>query len=786
MSLDPEFMQLLRVTFQGELAEQLQQITDGLLGLEKGLAGDARQDVLNGMFRSAHNIKGAARGIDAAAIAELAHQIESLFSAFRAGRPVEPKLIDLCLEVVDALRELSSLDNADPPAGLMERLRDALAQGGEPSAPPSPATITTTRDAPAPAPDTPAQRPTPEALPGREAADTGPANAGDVTQAAAPRPTSPSQPDRRKHRRADDTEQESLRVSLGRLNGIAALAEDLQMARIAMSEHFKDVQSLEQQLRKVETLLRPWRDAQNPLRAQSAGVAPEFAHAATHALATISQLRRHAATLGKSMRATVGRTHHLNAALQGDIRMLQLVPVSTQLRPMARVARDIGRELGKQIELHIDGDQIEVDRAVLEGLRDPLTHLLRNAIDHGLELPDERRAAGKGETGNIWLDVDSVGGQIVLTVKDDGRGIDAEKIGEVALRKQLVQAEELANLDEQARLALIFRPGFSTRDAVTELSGRGVGLDVVMANVRKLKGSVALDTQPGRGTTFTLTLPLTLSTERGLHVRAGGENLLIPSIAVDCVREIARSEILNVAASQTVLLAGQSVPLRDLAATLDLSTRIDVKVDAPVQIVVLSKGWSRVAFLVDEVVGEREIVIKRLPPPLNAVPNISGATLTGRGEIVMVLQADELVERALRLDGPVLLPQVEATQEKPYLANILVCDDSITTRTMQKNLLESKGYRVTLATDGQMGWELVQDGDFDVVVTDIEMPRMNGFELTDHIRKSEDHAELPVIIVSSLAREEDRLRGMQVGADAYIVKGEFESQVMLDALSQLI
>lgn len=784
MSLDPEFMQLLRVTFQGELAEQLQQITDGLLGLERGLTGDARQDVLNGMFRSAHNIKGAARGIDATAIAELAHQIESLFGAFRSGRPVEPKLIDLCLEVVDALRELSGLDEADPPAGLMARLREAQAPGGEPSVP-APATGVPAQTHAARS-VTPAERSVAEVPSGHAAPDARPANEVAPETPPAPQPMPAAQPEKRARRRGDDSEPESLRVSLSRLQSIAALAQDLQMARIAMSEHFNDVQSLEQQLGKIETLLRPWRNAPDRLRAPNAGVAPEFAQAAKHALTAFSQLRRHVATLGKSMRATVGRTHHLNAALQSDIRMLQLVPVANLLRPMARMARDIGRELGKQVELHIDGDQIEVDRAVLDGLRDPLTHLLRNAIDHGLELPDERRAAGKNEAGNLWLDVGSAGGQIVLKVRDDGRGIDADKIVEIALSRQLVQADELAHLDQQGKLGLIFRPGFSTRDAVTELSGRGVGLDVVTANVRKLKGTVRLDTQPGRGTTFTLTLPLTLSTERGLKVRAGGENLLIPSIAVDCVREIARSEILNVAASQTLLLAGQSVPLRDLAAALELPTRTDTQADAPLRVVVLSKAHSRVAFLVDEVVGEREIVIKRLPPPLHTAPNISGATLTGRGEIVMVLHADELVERALRHEGPVLLPQIETTPEKAHLARVLVCDDSITTRTLQKNLLESKGYRVTLATDGQMGWELLQHGDFDVVVTDIEMPRMTGIELTDRIRKSQDHAELPVIIVSSLAREEDRLRGMQVGADAYIVKGEFESQAMLDALSQLV
>lgn len=777
MSFDPEFMQLLRETFRAELADQLQQITDGLLRLEKGVAGDARQDVLNNVFRCAHNIKGAARGIDATHIADLAHQIESLFSAFRSGRPVEPALIDLSLQAVDALREIARTDAPDPPVELMARLREA---SSEPGVPPAASSV-------------PASADTEARFRAAAVANTPPAaatpQAGQATPPSArvPPETPMARPERRARPRGEDADQEALRIAPGRLQRIAALAEDLQMAKIAMSEHFQDVQSLERQLSKLETLLQPWRNVVRGLRTQDAA-ASGLSQAARDALPALIQLRRHAAALGKGMRATLNRTSHLSAALQGDIRLLQLVPVANRLRPMARVVRDIGRELGKTVELHISGDQIEVDRAVLDGLRDPLMHLLRNAVDHGLETPDERRAAGKDETANIWLDVARVGGQVLLTVRDDGRGIDAVKIGEVALRKQLIQADELAQMDEQAMLALIFRPGFSSREAVTELSGRGVGLDVVMANLRKLKGLIRLDTVPGRGTTFTLELPLTLSTERGLHVRAGRENLLIPSTSVDRVVEVARREILEVAGSQALLLAGQPVPLRDLANTLELPAREDAEPDAALQVVVVSRGWSQVAFLVDEVVGEREIVIKQLPPPLHSVPNISGATLTGSGEIVMVLHIDDLAERALRDEARTVLPPLHDVQAEStaYAPHILVCDDSITTRTLQKNLLESKGYRVTLATDGQMGWELLQGGSFDVVVTDVEMPRLNGFELTERIRHSQDHTDLPVIIVSSLASEEDRLRGVNVGANAYIVKSEFESQAMLDALRQLI
>ncbi|TDV19720.1 hybrid sensor histidine kinase/response regulator [Paraburkholderia caballeronis] len=802
MSFDPEFLRLLQETFQAELAEQLQHITDGLLSLEKLADGNERQEALNSVFRCAHNIKGAARSVDATGIADLAHQLESLFSALRAGRPVEPGLIDLSLQCVDALRELADagLSGAAPPA-LLLRLGEAVANGAPvaegasraggdgmtaaavdetafglpPAATPSPPSpiSPTAPTAHTSMPD--AATPRPVAMPagGSEATP-------DSAQASPP-------PRERAAPSGGVDHGDIVRVPSSRLQHISALAEDLQLAKIAMGEHFQEVQRLERGLGRLEAQLRRWGDARHATAHAQAVADAGTRRVAGETLPKLVQLRRETATLGKAMRATVNRTNHLSSALQGTIRVLQMVPVANLLRPMARMVRDIGRELGKEAELHVSGDQIEVDRPVLDGLRDPLMHLLRNAIDHGLEPPDARRAAAKEETGHIWIDVATAGSQVVLRIRDDGRGIDAGQVGAIALRKQLIQADELERLDDDARLALIFRPGFSSKDTVTDLSGRGVGLDVVMANLRKLKGSVRLDTVPGRGTTFTLELPLTLSTDRGLHVRVGGEHLLIPSITVDRVVEIGRAEVIEVAGSQALMLAGQPVPLRDLAATLRLPAREQAAADARLQVVVVSKGWARVAFVVDDVLGEREIVIKRLPPPLHSVPNIGGATLNGNGEIMMVLQADDLVENALRLGGETLAPHQEAAgAEAPRVRHILVCDDSITTRTLQKNLLESKGYRVTLATDGQMGWELLQDGDFDIVITDIEMPRLTGFELTGRIRHSERHGELPVIVVSSLAREEDRLRGIEAGADAYIVKGEFESQALLDALHQLI
>ena len=350
-----------------------------------------------------------------------------------------------------------------------------------------------------------------------------------------------------------------------------------------------------------------------------------------------------------------------------------------------------------------------------------------------------------------------------------------------------MQAEELEQMDAQSKLELIFRPGFSSKEVITDLSGRGVGLDVVGVNVRKLNGSVRLETVPGAGTTFTLKVPLTLSTERGLHVRAGGEDMVIPSTAVERILEIDAAQVLDVAGSQAILVNGKAAALRNLAATLMLPPRV-VSQSERIPVVIVSKGWTQVAFVVDEVAGEREIVVKRLLPPLRSVPHVSGATLTGSGDIMMVLNVSDMVDSAQRQSGKTGFAQAtpSASGAMAQTPHILIVDDSITTRTLEKGILEAHGYRVTVAVDGARGWELLQQEQFDLVVTDVEMPTMNGFELTEKIKTTPPTAHIPVIVVTSLAKEEDKRRGIEVGADAYIVKGEFETQVLLNAVSQLI
>lgn len=750
LGLDQDLMRLLIDTFAVELDEQLQVIVDGLLVLEKGVATDAQRDVLENVFRAAHNIKGAARGVEVSDVADIAHHLESLFAVLkRENIHPDAAVTDLALESLDAMRQSMAVFGTGQPPGfdkekLIARLDGIVARNGMPDVQPAePAGGGTA---------VPADR---DKEAGEKPADAHP-------QAAA-RPAEPVKP-------AAGDSADVVRINLDKLENLAAMMEELQVTKIAMDDHLASMQRLRSSVQAIGSELSRSADAATEGGARSADA--------------IAELEAASARMHREMRASVSRLGILVESMQDNVRMMRLVPVSTLLRPMVRSVRDIARELEKKVDFEILGDDIEIDRVVLDGVRDPLMHLLRNALDHGIESPGQRRSRGKAEQGRLRIAVSSEGSQILMIVEDDGEGISEQKIAASARRKNLLSEAELAAMGRDEILGLIFRPGFSSKEIITSISGRGVGLDVVVANLRKLKGSVQLETTEGAGTRFMLRLPITLATDHGVLVRAGGAVFAVPTSSVDRIMEIRPDQIIEVEASHAILHRGRSVPLRDLAVALELEPR-ERAGSKVMPLIVISKGWDSVAFLVDEVIGEREIVVKPLRPPLYSVRNVTGGTLTGSGEVIMVLNPADLVDSGLRsslvhLDSA---DQADAAMQAP---RVLVVDDSITTRTLEKSILEHAGYRVSIAVDGKQAWLMLQEQQFDLVVTDVEMPQMNGFELTELIKRSERYRSLPVIIVTSLANEADRQRGIEVGAEAYIVKGQFETRVLLDVVEQLI
>lgn len=372
-----------------------------------------------------------------------------------------------------------------------------------------------------------------------------------------------------------------------------------------------------------------------------------------------------------------------------------------------------------------------------------------------------------------------------MAIKDDGAGLNADHIATMALKNKVITSKALEKLSKDEIIDLIFYPGFSTKEIITSISGRGVGLDIVRENIKNLKGNVLVTTQEGKGTTFTLRLPVTLATEHGLLFRSSETIFAIPTTAVVRVREITHDQIIEVEASHAILYENKAIPLRKMTTILGLQEHESDKT-RHYSVVIISKGWHMVALMVDEVIGEREIIIKPLQPPLISVKNVIGGAFMGSGDIIMVLNPADLVDSALSSGMRMSYTYDSTTNEKVEQAHILVVDDSITTRTLEQNILESVGYKVSVTVDGKQAWELIQQESFDLIVSDIQMPEMDGFELTEKIKTNEQFASLPVIIVSSLANEEDQRRGLEVGAEAYIVKGQFETKVLLETVSRIL
>ncbi len=773
MDIDPKLMEQLLETFRVELDEQLQAITEGLLRLEKHQQAAARQEILKRIFRSAHNIKGAARGVGITGVADIAHQLESLLSTLKeSNSPPSAGVIDLCLEAIDKTWQAMKAYDTGAEAGfdmqsLLGRLEQASCQPSAPETVPEPGSM----QAAAPdMPEWPAE--TDSRIEAAEARSDAQATAQEKSESTAPA----------SGRERSPGGVEVVRVTTDKLDRVSALAEELQVAKIGLHDQFSGVQMI---IDSINALARSWSNTKCPSPHNQAAPADETRQLIVNSGEALAAIGRAASQLQKKMRATHNRVGLVSQSLQSDVRMLRLVPVATVLRPLLRPMRDLARELGKSVTLHISGDDVEMDRVVLEGVRDPLVHLLRNAIDHGIEAPEKRCVSGKQEEGNIFIAVHCEGGEIIISVRDDGIGIDPRHIGEVALRKKLIKPAELEGLNDRELLDLVFRPGFSSRESVSTVSGRGVGLDVVYENLADLKGSVQLESEPGQGACFILRMPLTLTTERGLQVRVGSQKLVIPSVSVEHILDLLPEQIAEVAAGQVILVNKRPVPLRELGATLGLEGD-QLADDTRLPVVVISKGWRMVAFVVNEVVGEREIVIKPLTRPLVAVSNITGATLTGGGDIMMVLNAGDLIETALSSTAGTSILGPHGDEEQVVTPHVLIVDDSLTTRTLERNILEYQGYDVTVANDGQQAWETLQDRRFDLVVSDIEMPRMNGFELTERIKQSEHLADIPVIIVSSLAADAEKQHGIEVGADAYIVKGQFETHALLEVVRRFI
>jgi two-component system chemotaxis sensor kinase CheA len=487
------------------------------------------------------------------------------------------------------------------------------------------------------------------------------------------------------------------------------------------------------------------------------------------------RLETRLAQLGRALAADRRTLLQATSGLDEEVRRARTLPFAEACAGLERNARDLARAAGKQVRLEIHGGTLELDRSLLQGLREPLLHLVRNAVAHGLETPEERREAGKPEEGRMALSARLLGGRVQVVVEDDGRGLDLRSIRERA------RARGLPVLNDAGDARLIFHSGLSTAEAVTAVSGRGVGLDVVRSQVEAMRGSVDVAFQPGQGTRFTLDVPLTLSTLRVLLVTAGGHTFAVAGESVERLLRLGPEDVRVVEGRQMWSTPQALVPLATLTAVLGLPEGTPRQRPGAM---VLASGEVRAVLVVDEVVAEQEVLIRGLGPRIRRAGHVSGMAVLPDGRMAALLNPSALVRAA---EGRTALAGLfPAPVEKKARRRILLADDSMTTRTLERSILESAGYDVLACVDGREAWERLQAEGADAVVSDVEMPRMDGFALTEAVRGSPRFGRLPVVLVTARARPEDKARGLQVGASAYLVKSAFDQTHLLETLRQLL
>jgi two-component system sensor histidine kinase and response regulator WspE len=752
--------------FRMEAEEQVRVLQVELIQLEAGVASVS---TLESLMRAAHSLKGAARIVGLDLVVRLTHAMEDRFVAAQDGRGLDSAEIDRMLAATDLLSQLQALEESnvglwlDSNAGAIE-----VCAAGFQDEYPAPEVIS-------PADDPADGQAAEGGGAASEAIEEPPAVREDmradkpraVRPVAAPTPQSVgSQGDGDSDRDIFSqhgngervTRERTVRLTADRFDSLLSMsAESLVAARQLAT--WGDV--LNRNHRAISKALQSLEDSAESPQARSAVRAHLERQVAV--LATeISDLDQ----VSRDNERTAERLYR--AVLAGRLR-----PFSEGITGVARLVRDTARELGKSVKLEIAGESTRVDRDILDRLEAPISHLVTNAIDHGIEPPAQRTSAGKPAEARLRLQAGHENGRLVITVRDDGSGIDPEQIRERVFRRKLAPPETVPGLSEPELLEFLFLPGFSTRDTASLLSGRGVGLNVVQSMVQEAGGAVAVTSSRGAGTVFRLTLPITRSVIRVIRVLAGGEIFSAPMARVD---HVALLEPEGDAEKLEVRWNDRSHPVVILASILGLANQPLPKGPVPL---LFSGGF---AFAVDRFVDQAELSVRRLDPRLGKIPGVSAASLDENGLPLLILDMDDLVQTAA--GSP--LSTGTSPHDESTVPRILVVDDSHTVREMERRLLARAGYSVTTAQNGQEAWNLLRLKEYDLLISDVDMPQMNGIELVTRVRANSHLARLPVIILSYKDRVEDRKRGLEAGADFYLTKGSFENGAFLRAVVDLV
>lgn len=752
---DNGFLKKLLATFKVEAEEHLKTISLGLVELEKTLPPEKQLEIVETIFREAHSLKGAARAVSMTDIESVCQALENIFAAWkRGGATPSAGLLDSLHQTVDVLEKILSSPEAEETAehkskmaALIRRLQGGAREPGIRNQ--------------------------------GTAAEQGVSTAEPQFLSSDPQPQIPTLGD-------------TVRIPRAKLDRVLLQAEEFLSAKLTASQRAGD-------LRQITALVADWQKAWAKFRRSGFGMGPvelenrqslirnsqsrEFLEWNDH---TVTSIEEKLAGISKSAELDRRMLGRMVDDLLAEMKSLSMLPISSVLEILPRFVRELSRDQEKEVDLVIQGGEIEIDRRILEEIKDPLIHLVRNCIDHGIEKPEERKQNGKRLRGTITIALSQKNGsKVELIISDDGRGVDVPKVRSAALRLGLIPDDAPALSDQEA-LSLIFQTGVSTSAFITDISGRGLGLAIVREKVGKLGGMVSVETKPDAGTAFQLTLPVTLATFRGTLVRVNDRVFVMPTTFVERVTRIKKKEIRTVENRETIPLDGQVLPLVQLSDALQFSRKntTDDSRDTAL-LVILGSAEKRIAFLVDDLLNEQEVLVKTLGKQLSRVQHVAAATVLGTGQVVPVLNVFDLMKSAARATVASVKPPIQPEKEAKK-KSILVVEDSITARTLLKNILESAGYHVAAAVDGVDGYTQLRSSEFDLVVSDVDMPRMNGFDLTAKIRSDKKFAGLPVVLVTALESREDRERGIDVGANAYIVKSSFDQSNLLEVIGRLI
>jgi two-component system sensor histidine kinase and response regulator WspE len=733
---DRQFDPFMLDLFHSELETQARVLEAGLVKAE----ADQSKAAIEPLMRAAHSLKGAARIVTLDLGVKLAHAMEDMLSAAQRGQyRLTSSDVDKLLAANDVFLRLAKTEAMAIPAALAaeadaiesmsQALRDAMAgPKGTPAAEP----------APAPAPSPPKPKP------------------------------------------AEKSDDGSVRVFVENLNRLTGLAG----ACLVEARTLRPLSAALVRIKHGQRLLGT--AVEQALEALNAGAGLESQTRLEEALRLMERIETLLAAHISEFDRFARKLELLSDRLYDESVMSRMRPFSDGLHGFSRMVRDLAKSLGKSVEFEIRGEATRVDRDILEKLEAPLNHLLRNAIDHGLEPPEARLAAGKRAEGKLVLEARHVSGVLEIVVADDGAGIDLDRLRAKVLERRYATREVVQDLSQAELLDFLFLPGFSTASQVTEVSGRGVGLDIVQSMVREVAGNCRIETRLGQGTRFILQLPLTLSVVRTLLAEIGKQVYAIPLTQIDRILRLPPAELQVVEDRQFCRYGDQTIGLVDAQQVLELP-QVPRESDQ-LSILVLSDRLNRYGLVVDRFLGQRDLAVVPLHPRLGKVPNVSAGAILEDGTPVLILDADDLVRSLDNLLGQGALRKVGQRERAARTGRkrILVVDDSLTVREVERRLLENRGYEVTLAVDGMDGWNALQTGGFDLVVTDVDMPRMDGIELVKRIKGAKHTAAVPVMIVSYKDQEEYRMKGLDAGASYYLTKSSFQDETLVNAVRDLI